>query len=154
VLVQGSSSTNNLVLVLPKLAEAKLNVRVVAVISEELFNLQPQEYRQRVLPDSQRFDCMVITTMTKRIMPLSNLGPLTEEYSLSADFDDRWRTGGTEDDVIREAHLDEDSIFEGIKRFVSDREQRLKRQVNALRSLWPCGVEYYGDGITMTEFWR
>jgi transketolase len=66
---------------------------------------------------------------------LSNLGPLTEEYSLSADFDDRWRTGGTEDDVIREARLDEDSIFEGIKRFVSDREQRLKRQIDALRSL-------------------
>jgi len=112
-----------------------LNVRVVAVISEELFNLQPGEYRHKVLPDPQRFDCMVITTMTKRIMPLSNLGPLTEEYSLSADFDDRWRTGGTEDDVIREARLDEDSVFEGIKRFVSDREQRLKRQIDALKSL-------------------
>jgi len=135
VLVQGSSSTNNLVAVLPKLKEAGLNVRVVAAISEELFNLQPENYRHKVLPDPQRFDCMVITTMTKRIMPLSNLGPLTEEYSLSADFDDRWRTGGTEDDVIREARLDEDSIFEGIKRFVSDREQRLKRQIDALRSL-------------------
>jgi transketolase len=66
---------------------------------------------------------------------VANLGPLTEEYSLSADFDDRWRTGGTEDDVIREARLDKDSIFEGIKRFVSERDSRLKRQGDALRSL-------------------
>ncbi|HYK90599.1 MAG TPA: hypothetical protein VE398_17635, partial [Acidobacteriota bacterium] len=135
VLVQGSSSTNNLVAILPILQETRLNVRVVAVISEELFNLQPEEYRQRLLPDSQRFDCMVVTTMTKRVKPLSNLGPFTEEYSLSADFDDRWRTGGTEEDVIREARLDKNSILEGIRRFVSDRDRRLKRQTNALESL-------------------
>ncbi len=135
VLVQGSSSTNNLVAILPDLQRTRLNVRVVAVISEELFDLQPEEYRRRLLPDAQRFDCMVITTMTKRVMPLANLGPLTEEYSLSADFDDRWRTGGSEDDVIREAHLDKDSISEGIRRFVLERDRRLRRQADALNSL-------------------
>lgn len=39
---------------------------------------------------------MVLTTMTKRIFPLSGLGPLTKEYTLSSDYDDRWRTGGLE----------------------------------------------------------
>ncbi len=135
VLVQGASSTNNLVALLPELQEAGLNVRVVAAISEELFNLQPEDYRLKILPEAQRFDCMVITTMTKRVMPLAKLGPLTEEYSLSADFDDRWRTGGTEDDVIREARLDRKSIFAGIRRFVSERDTRLRRQANALGSL-------------------
>ncbi len=135
ILVQGSSSTNNLIAILPRLEEASLNVRVIAVISEELFNLQPEGHRLKLLPDAQRLDCMVVTTMTRRVMPLSNLGPLTEEYSLSADFDDRWRTGGTEDDVIREARLDKGSIFEGIRRFVADRDRRLKRQADALRSL-------------------
>ena len=33
-------------------------------------------------------------------------GPRPREYSLSADWDDRWRTGGTLDEVIAEAHLD------------------------------------------------
>ena len=42
----------------------------------------------------------------------------TEEYSLYADFDDRWRSGGMEPDVIAEAHLDEESIYQGIARFV------------------------------------
>ncbi len=135
VLVQGSSSTNNVVSILPRLKESGLNVRVVAVISEELFNLQPAEYRRRVLPEAQRYDCMFITTMTKRVMPLTNLGPLTEEYSLSADFDDRWRTGGTEEDVIREARLDPLSVFDGIKRFVDERETRVKRQTEAIQSL-------------------
>ncbi len=135
ILVQGASSTNNLVAILPRLRDEGVNVRVVAVISEELFNLQEEEYRRRVFPDPQRFDCMVVTTMTKRVMPLSNLGPLTEEYSLSADFDDRWRTGGTEADVIREARLDPDSIYSGIRRFVSERDARLKRQADALLSL-------------------
>ncbi len=48
---------------------------------------------RQVMPLSARLDCMVVTTMTKRIFPLSGLGPLTKEYTLSSDFDDRWRTG-------------------------------------------------------------
>ncbi len=135
VLVQGASAANNLLSVLPRLEEAGINVRVVAVISEELFRLQPRQYREAILPDSQRFDCMVITTMTKRIMPLASLGPLTEEYTLSADYDDRWRTGGSEEDVIREARLDSESIFAGIRRFAAERELRIRRQVDAIRNL-------------------
>ena len=105
VLVQGSSSTMNLVSVLPRLKEAKLNVRIVSVISTELFGFQSEDYQRHVLPDAARYDCMVISTMTKRVPPVANLGPLTEEYSLYADFDDRWRSGGNESDVITEAHL-------------------------------------------------
>lgn len=132
VFVQGSSSTFNLVQIIPRLEEAGLNVRIVAVISEELFRLQPEHYQRDIVPDSARFDSMVVTTMTKRVSAVSNLGPLAEEYSLTSDWDDRWRTGGTEPDVIAEARLDQDSIFNGIKRFVEDRADRLDRQRQAL----------------------
>lgn len=135
VIVQGSSATNNLVGLLDRLDADKLNVRIVAVISEDLFNFQSAEYRESILPFDQRMDSMVVTTMTKRIMPLSNLGPLTEEYSLSSDFDDRWRTGGLEPDVISEAKLDPESIYAGVKRFCDDRESRLQRQRDAFGKL-------------------
>ena len=135
VFVQGSSSTRNLVDVLPRLEAAGLNVRIVAVISTELFAAQPADYRERLLPDAARCDCMVVSTMTRRVPPIPNLGPLTEEYSLYADFDDRWRSGGTEPDVIAEARLDAESIFAGISRFVRDRPERLERQRRALAAL-------------------
>ena len=135
VFVQGSSSTMNLVKVLPRLEEAGINVRVVSVISTELFDFQSKAYRDEILPAESRFDCMVVSTMTKRVPPIPNLGPLTEEYSMYADFDDRWRSGGLEPDVIRESRLDEDSIFEGTVRFANARDERLERQRSALSAL-------------------
>ncbi len=132
VWVQGSSSTVNLVSVLPRLEKAGINVRVAAVISTDLFERQPLEYRSRIVPPAARFDSMVVSTMTKRVPPVPNLGPLTEEYSLYADSDDRWRTGGTEADVIAEARLDPDSIFAAVARFADDRGERLSRQREAL----------------------
>ena len=52
VLAQGSSSTFNLVSVLPRLEKAGINVRVASVISPELFSWQPASYRESVMPDS------------------------------------------------------------------------------------------------------
>src|SRR5499427_7440910 len=124
VVAQGSSSTVDLVQVLPKLEAAGVNVKVIATISEELFDRQPQAYRDSVLPPEARYDLMVVSTGTRRFWPLRNLGPLTDEYSLTSDFDNCWRSGGLEADVIAEAHLDPDSIFAGVERFAKDRERR------------------------------
>ena len=135
VFVQGSSSTFNLVQILPELEKEGINVRVSAVISEDLFRLQPRSYQESILPDAARYDSMFVTTMTKRVPQLANMGPLTEEYSLTADWDDRWRTGGSEADVIAESHLDADSILKGIRRFARDRDDRLRRQRGALGAL-------------------
>jgi transketolase len=135
VWAQGSSSTVNLVSVLDRLQAEGINVRVAAVISPELFADQPAEYREHVYPDASRYDSMVVSTMTKRVPPLPDLGPLTEHYSLYADQDDRWLSGGTEQDVITEAGLDADSIFNGVVRFARDREQRLARQRSAQAAL-------------------
>ncbi|MEN8148608.1 MAG: hypothetical protein ABFS86_02225 [Planctomycetota bacterium] len=135
VFVQGASSTANLLEVLPRLEAAGVNVRVASVISNELFEFQDDGYRTHILPAPVRYDCMVVSTMTKRVPPIPNLGPLTEEYSMYADQDDRWRTGGTEPDVIAEAGLDPESIFEGVKRFAEAREERLARQRDAMGAL-------------------
>ena len=132
VFVQGASSTANLVKVIPQLEEANINVRVVSVISTELFGRQSAAYQETVLPAASRYDCMVVSTMTKRIPPIPNLGPITEEYSLYSDFDDRWRSGGLERDVITESHLDEASVYEGVVRFARERDGRLERQRHAL----------------------
>jgi transketolase len=60
------------------------------------------------------------------------LGPLTDAYSLTSDWDNQWLTGGLEADVIAEAHLDPDSIFSGIKRFAEARDERIKSQRESL----------------------
>jgi transketolase len=54
-------------------------------------------------------------------------GPLVREYSLSSDWDDRWRTGGSVDEVIEEAHLDEAHILAALERFATERTERLGR---------------------------
>ena len=74
VVAQGSSSTFNLVKVLPKLEEAGLNVKVISAISEELFDRQPEAYRNSVLPPEAKEDLMFVTTGTKRMWPLRNVG--------------------------------------------------------------------------------
>jgi transketolase len=71
---------------------------------------------------------MVVSTGTRRAWPARNLGPLTDEYSLTSDWDDQWLTGGLEKDVIAEAHLDPDSIFAAIRRFADARADRMARQ--------------------------
>jgi transketolase len=128
VVTQGSSSTVNLVSVLPSLEAAGINVKVIAAISEELFDRQPDAYRTAVLPPEALYDLMVVSTGTRRVWPLKAVGPLTDEYSLTSDWDNQWLTGGLEPDVIAEAHLDAASILAGITRFAGDREQRLARQ--------------------------
>ncbi|MEZ4860555.1 MAG: hypothetical protein R3C14_04585 [Caldilineaceae bacterium] len=135
VIVQGSSSTVNLLQTLPRLEAAGINVKVVAAISEDLFDRQPEDYRNRVLPPEARYDLMVVSTGTRRVWPIRDVGPLTDAYSLTSDWDNQWLTGGLEPDVIAEAHLDPESIFTGIKRFADARSERLDAQRALLTAL-------------------
>jgi len=132
VLVQGSSSTVNLMSVLPRLVEEGINVRVIAAISEGLFQRQPQEYQNSVFPPQARYNLMVVSTGTRRVWPVRDVGPMTDEYSLVSDWHDEWLTGGTEADVITEAHLDPESIYRGISRFALDHDSRISRQAELL----------------------
>ena len=135
VVVQGSSSTVNLVSALPRLEADGVNVKVVAAISEELFARQSDEYKASVLPSEAIYDMMVVSTGTRRMWPVQNAGPLTDEYSMVSDWDNQWLTGGTEADVIAEARLDSDSIYNGIKRFALDHDSRISRQTAMVAAL-------------------
>ena len=135
VVAQGSSSTFNLVKALANIEEAGINVKVISAISEELFDRQPESYRNSVLPPEAKEDLMFVTTGTKRMWPLRNVGSLTDEYSLTSDQQDIWLTGGLEPDVIAEARLDGDSIIKAVKRFAADRDKRLEIQRKNLEAL-------------------
>ena len=50
-----------------------------------------------------------------------------EEFAVTSDWDNRWRTGGSVDEIVAEAHLDAASLRQGIERFVNGREQRLAK---------------------------
>jgi transketolase len=76
---------------------------------------------------------MIVSTGTRRMWPLKNVGPLTDEYSMTSDFDNQWLTGGLEPEVIAEAHLDPKSIEAGITRFAKDHDQRISRQRDLLK---------------------
>src|SRR5581483_12376717 len=102
---------------LPTLEAAGINIKVIAAISEDLFDRQPEAYQRSVLPLEARQDLMFVSSGTRRMWPLRNVGPLADEYSLTSDWDNQWLTGGLEADVIAEAHLDPESIFEGVQRF-------------------------------------
>ena len=135
VVAQGSSATFNLVQMLPKLEEAGINVKVISAISEELFDHQPESYRTSVLPPEAVYDLMFISSGTRRMWPLRNVGPLTDEYSMTSDFHNQWLTGGLEPDVIAEAHLDPKSILDGVTRFANDRSKRLESTKGLLGKL-------------------
>jgi hypothetical protein len=63
------------------------------------------------------------------------VGSLTDVYSLTADWDNQWLTGGLEADVITEAHLDQESIFAGVERFARERSKRMAQQRAMLDAL-------------------
>jgi len=127
VFVRGTMSTANLVRVLPELDVRALNVKVVAAISPGLFALQDAAYREATIEPADRLDSMVVTNGAYKLMRDFADDPIVREYSLSSDWDDRWRTGGSVDEVIDEAHLGPDHILNAIERFVRERPERLRR---------------------------
>jgi transketolase len=102
-------------------------VRIVACISPQLFRRQDQAYRDSICSEADRLDGMAITNRAYKLMTDFVTGPIGETYSLSSDWDNRWRTGGTVEEVIDEAHLGPQHIVDGIARYVGDREPRHDR---------------------------
>ena len=125
VIVQGTSTTAGIVDLLPKLDQAGLNVKIVAALSSELFAVQPAAYRNEVLSAADSLDSMIITSEALRLMRDWTDNPIVAEYSMSADWDNRWRTGGTIPEVLEEAHLSPAWLLKGIERFATEREKRL-----------------------------
>ncbi len=127
IIAQGTSAMAGLVKLLPELDARNLNVKLVCATSPQLFKMQPDEYRNQVLSPGDRANSTVITTQARWLMHDWLFNKTAEEYALSADWDNRWRTGGTVAEVLEEAHLSPRWILEGIERFVRDRDARLGR---------------------------
>ncbi len=133
-MVQGTMSTANVIQALPELEARGLNVKLIAVPSPQLFQVQPESYRKQIITNADMWDSTFITNRSRRTMYDWIFNPLATQYAMSSDFDDRWRTGGNLDEVIAEAHLDTDSIVAGIERFVRDREKRLETLKSGLNT--------------------
>ena len=120
VLVRGTMSTYNLLKIIDEI-DAKYNLKIVAIPSKELFDMQPDEYKEKVLPWEEWKNSMVITNESLRAVDDWLATKECAEYSMSSDWDDKWRTGGTLEEVIEEAHLDPEHMLKGIKAFVERR---------------------------------
>jgi transketolase len=126
LIVRGTMATVNLLKILPEIDE-KFNLKIVAAISRELFDLQPDEYKNKILPWEDWMDSTIISTESLVATESWIANDVSREYAMTSDWDNRWRTGGTVDEVIEEAHLDPEHLLEGIERFVRDKDKRRKR---------------------------
>ncbi len=126
LIVRGTMSTYNLLKILPEL-DRKYNLKIVAAISWELFQLQPEEYRNKVLPIEDWLDSTVISNESRKTMAQWISSFVSAQYAMTSDWDNRWRTGGTVEEVVEEAHLSPEYLLKGIERFVRDRQKRLER---------------------------
>lgn len=127
LIVQGTSTTESIFELLSVFESGKgPNVKIVAAISWELFQMQDRAYQDQVLPRPDWLDSTVITNGARRLMHDWLPHKVAEHYAMSSDWDDRWRTGGSVAELKREARIDPDSLLEGIRRFAADREQRLR----------------------------
>jgi len=128
LIVQGTSSMVSLVEILPELEKRNLNVKIIYGSSPELFALQPESYREQLLSPADRADSTVISTQSRGSMREWIFNEISGEYAMTSDWDNRWRTGGTLEEVIDEAHLSPEWLLRGIERFAQDREDRVSRQ--------------------------
>ena len=127
VIVQGTSTTESVYELLPRLnAGEGPNVKLVQAVSWELFRMQDEAYRESVLPREDWLDSTVVTNGARRLMHDWLAHKVAERYAMSSDWDDRWRTGGSVEELKREAHIDPESLWAGIGRFAAARQERLR----------------------------
>jgi transketolase len=127
VFIRGTSSTSSLVSLLPRISAEGPNIKIVAAISWELFQRQTEEYRNSIATPAEWNDAMVITNNSRRSMSKWMVNPVVEEYSLSSDWDNRWRTGGSVEEIVDEAHLSPRWVWDGLIKFAESRPERLRR---------------------------
>ena len=125
VIIRGTAPTNSLMQILPLINNKGPNIKIIAAISMELFKAQNQKYQESIISLKEWNDCMIITNTSLKGMGRWIKNRIVAKYSLSPDFDNRWRTGGSVDQIITESRLDSLSILNAIKRFSDERDKRL-----------------------------
>lgn len=127
VIVRGTSSTASVVKLLPWFAQGGPNVKVVAAISSALWRRQPAKWKERVLPARDWAESMVVSNTARWNMQNWIPHAVAADYAITPDHDDRWRTGGSVEQIVAESHLDPEHIKEGVLRFLRERRQRHER---------------------------
>ena len=117
VIVRGTSSTNSMVKLLPRLAEEGLNLKVVAAVSSGLFALQSKAYQEQVLSDWDWDNSMVLANQAYRTMASWIGSRRNRQYAITPDWDNNWRTGGSLDEIVEESHLDPGHVWQGLLKF-------------------------------------
>ncbi len=133
IFVQGTSTTANVVKILPKLDEEGLNVKLIAAVSYELFKLQPLSYQESIVSAGDWMNSTFATNASRRSMRDWTAHKIAEEYAISSDWDNRWRTGGSVEELCEEAHISPNWLLEGIRKFAREQEGRLNRLRQALQ---------------------
>ncbi len=126
IMVQGTMSTYNLINALPAIDAAGVNVKIVAVPSPQLFDLQEESYQNTVLTAGDMMNSTYVTNRSRRSMGDWKFNPLADRYAMSSDWDDMWRPGGSLDEVCESAGIDTESIAKGVIAFAEDHEARMK----------------------------
>lgn len=126
-IVQGTSAMAGVVKLLPELEGEGLNVKLICAVSPQLFQMQPTAYREQVISPADQANSTVISTQSRIGMNPWIFNRVAQEYALTADWDDQWRTGGTVDEVLDEGHLTPEWLLEGMRRFARDKAERIRR---------------------------
>ena len=92
-----------------------------------MFQRQDDAYQTRVATAHDWLDSTVITNGGRRMMRDWIAHKVSEEFAMSPDWDNRWRTGGSVEELKREAHIDPASLLAGINKFAAARNLRLQR---------------------------
>ncbi len=135
LIVQGTSAVSAVIKLLPQLEKENLNIKIVCAVSAELFQMQNEEYQKRILSDSDRANSFIVTTAGRQTMQPWIFNKMAEEYTVSPDWDDNWRSGGTLDEVLDEAHLTPEWILKGIQKFAAEKKIRIDSMKAALEDL-------------------
>ena len=117
-IVQGTSAMVNVVRLLPEFERMKLNIKIIYASSYQMFQCQPCDYQERVLDTFDQQHSTVISTQARVTMNDWMFTRMSKDYAMTADWDNRWRTGGTLEEVVEEAHLSSDHLLAGIEKFV------------------------------------
>ena len=83
--------------------------------------------RNALVTEEDWFDSTFITNGARMLMAPWTAHRVAFDYAMGSDWDDQWRTGGSVEEIVREAHLDPEHLLEGLGRFADEREERLQR---------------------------
>jgi len=131
VILRGTKATEELISLLPRFENEGPNVKIVAALSYGLFKMQSEEYQNSIIGETEWQDAMVITNSSINLMRNWIKHPVVKQYSVSSDWDNRWRSGGSINEVLDEAHLTAKWQWLAILKFALERNRRIQ-QINKM----------------------